>query len=119
MAEGARVFEGTHDFTSFAASDPDLAARRGHGEDGDEGHEGNFRTIFESSWAEDGDLLTYRARGNGFLHHMVRNLVGTFVDVGRGQIAAESIARILTTRSRSEAGATAPARGLFLDSVEY
>ena len=119
MWEAAALVMGTHDFTSFAASDPDLAARRGHGEDGDEGHEGNFRTIFESSWAEDGDLLTYRARGNGFLHHMVRNLVGTFVDVGRGQIAAESIARILTTRSRSEAGATAPARGLFLDSVEY
>jgi tRNA pseudouridine38-40 synthase len=58
-------------------------------------------------------------RGNGFLHHMVRNLVGTFADVGRGQVEPEEIARILRARSRGEAGATAPARGLFLDSVEY
>jgi tRNA pseudouridine38-40 synthase len=50
---------------------------------------------------------------------MVRNLVGTFADVGRGQVEPEEIARILRARSRGEAGATAPARGLFLDSVEY
>jgi tRNA pseudouridine38-40 synthase len=117
MADAAKLIIGTHDFTSFAASDPDLTTRRG--EDEDEGREGNVRTILESSWTEDGDVLTYRVRGNGFLHHMVRNLVGTFVDVGRGQMAAEEIARILTARSRGEAGATAPARGLFLDSVEY
>jgi tRNA pseudouridine38-40 synthase len=117
MREAATLVLGTHDFTSFAASDPDLTTRRG--EDEDEGREGNVRTILESSWTEDGDVLTYRVRGNGFLHHMVRNLVGTFVDVGRGQMTAEEIARILAARSRGEAGATAPARGLFLDSVEY
>ena len=50
---------------------------------------------------------------------MVRNLVGTFVDVGRGQVEPAEIARILDAKSRSEAGATAPARGLFLDNVEY
>ncbi|MGB9030150.1 MAG: tRNA pseudouridine synthase A, partial [Acidobacteriaceae bacterium] len=118
LREGAKLVVGTHDFTSFAASDPDLTERRGPGV-GEEVREANVRTIFESAWTEDGDLLTYRVRGNGFLHHMVRNLVGTFVDVGRGQGEPEEIARILQARSRGAAGATAPARGLFLESVEY
>jgi tRNA pseudouridine38-40 synthase len=81
------------------------------------------RTIYSSAWelrANDaGALLVYRVRGNGFLHHMVRNLVGTMVDVGRGQLALEEIPRILAARNRSAAGPTAPARGLFLHSVEY
>jgi tRNA pseudouridine38-40 synthase len=119
MQVGAKLVLGTHDFTSFAASDPDLSARRGLGEGDDEGCEGNVRTIFESSWSKDGNLLVYRVRGNGFLHHMVRNLVGTFVDVGRGQTEPEEVAGILEARLRGEAGATAPARGLFLDSVDY
>ncbi len=118
MQEAARLTMGTHDFTSFAASDPDLAARRAE-EGGEPAREGNVRTIFDSEWREEDELLVYRVRGNGFLHYMVRNLVGTFVDVGRGQIAPEDVARILEARSRSAAGATAPARGLFLDSVEY
>ena len=91
LREGAKLVVGTHDFTSFAASDPDLTERRGPGV-GEEVREANVRTIFESAWTEDGDLLTYRVRGNGFLHHMVRNLVGTFVDVGRGQGEPEEIA---------------------------
>ena len=121
MREAAAAVMGRHDFTSFAASDPDLATRCEGEECEDAG--GNVRTIFESSWTEDGDLqgglLSYRVGGDGFLHHMVRNLVGTFVDVGRGQLEASEVARILDAQSRSEAGATAPARGLFLDSVEY
>jgi tRNA pseudouridine38-40 synthase len=68
---------------------------------------------------DSGDLLVDRVRGNGFLHHMVRNLVGTMIDVGRGHLSVEEIPRILAARSRSEAGPTAPARGLFLHSVEY
>jgi tRNA pseudouridine38-40 synthase len=134
MQEAAKLVIGTHDFTSFAASDPDLHSvqrkaclpgtpdlteRRGAEDGGDEAREGNIRTIFESGWTEDGDVLTYRVRGNGFLHHMVRNLVGTFVDAGRGRTETEEIGRILQVRSRDAAGATAPARGLFLDSVEY
>ena len=81
------------------------------------------RTIFSSAWEQrptaDGDLLVYRIRGNGFLHHMVRNLVGTMIDVARGQLALAEIPRILAARRRSEAGPTAPARGLFLHSVDY
>lgn len=117
MQRAAEGFTGTHDFTSFAASDPDLTTRRGE-ENGAE-PENNIRTIFDSELSEEGDLLLYRVRGNGFLHHMVRNIVGTLIDAGRGQIAPEDIGRILEARSRSAAGATAPARGLFLDRVEY
>jgi tRNA pseudouridine38-40 synthase len=117
MNHAAAGVLGTHDFTSFAASDPDLATRRD--EDGNDDPAGTVRTIFDSGWSEEGERLVYRVRGNGFLHHMVRNLVGTFVDVGRGHMEPEAIDRILKARSRAEAGPTAPARGLFLDSVEY
>jgi tRNA pseudouridine38-40 synthase len=127
MQEAAEQVVGTHDFTSFAASDPDLAARRAVGMSNPEAHSeedtsegaGNVRTVFESDWRREGDLLIYRVRGDGFLHHMVRNLVGTFVDVGRGALEAEQISRILHARSRAEAGPTAPARGLWLDRVGY
>ena len=125
MQHAAALIIGEHDFTSFAASDPDLSTRKsapGANEPLDpDARAGNIRTIYSSTFAagEEGELLVYRVRGNGFLHHMVRNLVGTFTDVGRGHIAPEDITRILAERSRSAAGPTAPARGLFLDSVEY
>ena len=84
---------------------------------------GKIRTVFSSTWEQRStdacDLLLYRVRGNGFLHHMVRNLVGTMIDVARGQLALDEIPRIIAARSRSEAGPTAPARGLFLHSVDY
>lgn len=119
MRTAAKFVVGEHDFTSFAASDPDQATRIGAEDDEEPGRRGKVRTIFASEWTEEGELVVYRVRGDGFLHHMVRNLVGTFVDAGRGQIAAEDVQRILEARSRGAAGATAPARGLFLDSVEY
>jgi tRNA pseudouridine38-40 synthase len=81
------------------------------------------RTIFSSGWkerqSEAGSLLVYCVRGNGFLHNMVRNLVGTMLDVGRGRMSLGEIPGILAARSRAAAGPTAPARGLFLVSVEY
>ena len=115
MQRAAALVVGEHDFTSFAATDPDLSAR-----DTSLGtpHD-SIRTIFSSSWHEGENLLIYKVSGNGFLHHMVRNLVGTFLDAGRGHIAPDEIAVILQRRSRAAAGATAPASGLFLDCVEY
>ncbi|HET8636757.1 MAG TPA: tRNA pseudouridine(38-40) synthase TruA, partial [Acidobacteriaceae bacterium] len=116
MRRAATLVVGEHDFTSFAATDLDLAARQSEAD----APPNNIRTIFSSDWAkQEDDLLIYRVRGNGFLHHMVRNLVGTFLDAGRGHIAPEDITAILQQKSRSAAGPTAPARGLFLDSVEY
>ena len=126
----ARVFEGEHDFQSFAANDPELSERNGGGDEPADGAAGlripvasTVRTIYSSGWelrqGEAGAMLVYHVRGNGFLHHMVRNLVGTMLDVGRGHLAVEEIPRILAARDRSAAGPTAPARGLFLHSVEY
>jgi tRNA pseudouridine38-40 synthase len=126
LQESAAAFVGEHDFRSFAASDPDVATRSGEGQEAgaiQTETRTTVRTIFASEWREemkDGfRLLVYRVRGNGFLHHMVRNLVGTTLDVGRGYLSIEEIARIFAARSRAAAGPTAPARGLFLHSVEY
>jgi tRNA pseudouridine38-40 synthase len=111
MAESARLVEGEHDFTSFAAVDP---------ERGQEGREAtNVRTIFSSVFVREGDELTYTVRGRGFLHHMVRNLLGTFILVGKRTLRSSDILRILHAQDRSAAGATAPASGLCLVSVEY
>jgi len=115
MARAAALVLGEHDFTSFAASDPDAASR-----DAEPGRELDcVRTILESRWIIEPSQFGYRVTGSGFLHHMVRNLVGTFLEVGRGSIAVESIPSILAARSRSAAGPTAPARGLFLVDVKY
>ena len=111
MAGAANLVVGEFDFTSFAAVDPE------RGKDGDV--VSNVRTIFASVWARDGEELVYTVRGSGFLHHMVRNLVGTFLLVGRGTLQVEDVTRILEARNRSAAGATAPAAGLYLVSVEY
>ena len=111
MAEAAVLVEGEHDFTSFAAVDP---------ERGLEGREvSNVRTIFSSRLQRDGEELIYTVRGRGFLHHMVRNLVGTFILVGKGTLRSSDIPRIMRARERSAAGATAPASGLCLVNVEY
>ena len=124
LQQAAQAFVGQHDFLSFAASDPDLGTRENPGLQIHDGKQkGTIKTIFSSAWSQmetaDGPLLVYRVRGSGFLHHMVRNLVGTMLEVGRGKFKVGDIARILAARDRSAAGPTAPARGLFLHSVEY
>ena len=142
---------GEHDFTSFAAVDPeegkgrvdagdppararvdagDSPARvcvdagdspaRARVDAGDPPAErSNVRTIFSSTWERQGDELIYTVRGSGFLHHMVRNLVGTFLLVGKGSLDQAGFRRILERKDRSAAGSTAPASGLYLVSVEY
>jgi tRNA pseudouridine38-40 synthase len=120
MARAAGLVVGEQDFTSFAAVDPDKSFNhRGHGGTQESPPASNVRTIFSSSWERQGDELVYSVRGSGFLHHMVRNLVGTFILVGKRTLQAEDIARILEARNRSAAGATAPACGLYLLNVEY
>jgi tRNA pseudouridine38-40 synthase len=132
----AAAFLGERDFRSFAATDPDFATRSQESGsmiqpqapqrqvlvDGVEARTA-IRTIYSSDWRQqttDGfKLLVYRVRGNGFLHHMVRNLVGTMLDVARGYMHLHDIPAILATHDRALAGPTAPARGLFLHSVEY
>ena len=120
MADAAAKVIGEFDFTSFAAVDPDRVRRIAAAEDGDEDAPTNVRTIFSSDFRRDVDELIYEVRGNGFLHHMVRNLVGTFFLVGKGSLRVDAIPAILAARERSaNPGATAPASGLALMSVEY
>ena len=138
MMAAAEVVVGEHDFTSFAAVDPERVERMSNGlqpiATDAQAHDGagntgaavaaggavsNVRMIFSSSWGRVADELVYTVRGNGFLHHMVRNLVGTFVLVGKGTVTRDNFAGILATRNRSAAGPTAPASGLFLVGVEY
>jgi tRNA pseudouridine38-40 synthase len=114
IRQAASFVIGEHDFTSFAAVD----SERGR-EDEISDARSNVRRIFASTWERAGEELLYVVRGSGFLHHMVRNLVGTCVLVGRGTLKPEDVAAILEARNRSAAGATAPASGLYLVSVEY
>jgi tRNA pseudouridine38-40 synthase len=118
MLRATRFVEGQHDFTSFAAVDPDRAQRLAETDDQDAPT--NVRRIFSSAFHRNAEELVYEVSGNGFLHHMVRNLVGTFLLVGKGTLRPEDIATILEARSRSaNPGATAPAAGLYLVRVEY
>jgi tRNA pseudouridine38-40 synthase len=160
LQQAASHILGAHDFTSFAASDPDQSTRNaahpktiedesaGTNSSPSPNHENvisteaahglivsraveksasppplsttpadNTRTIHYSAWHQQEDLLIYRITGNGFLHHMVRNLVGTFVEAAAHRI--DAIPTILAARSRSAAGPTAPASGLFLVEVIY
>jgi tRNA pseudouridine38-40 synthase len=127
MFSAAELVAGEHDFTSFAAVDPDRA--QSMADSTSDAQPTNVRTIFSSQWERRpaqfgggvpaGYELVYTVRGNGFLHHMVRNLVGTFLMVGKGSLTAMDIPRILEARNRSAASATAPACGLYLVSVEY
>jgi tRNA pseudouridine38-40 synthase len=126
LERAADLFVGTYDFLSFAATDPDQAARSAAEEAGGEEDMtslGAVRTVYQSWWEQkqidDGTMVLYRVRGNGFLHHMVRNLVGTMLDVGRGYRRAEEIPGMIAARARAAAGPTAPPQGLFLHSVEY
>ena len=140
MEQAAAFILGEHDFTSFAAVDPDRTVRSaggphapaeeaeenvggpdfpGIGRCGEEKHASHIRTIHESRFERrDGELL-YIVRGNGFLHHMVRNLAGTFLLVGKGSLAPRDIPAILAARDRRAAGPTAPPEGLYLVEVEY
>jgi tRNA pseudouridine38-40 synthase len=110
MQEAATYVLGEHDFTSFAAADP---------ERGMEGEISNVRSILSSECSKSGLELVYQVCGTGFLHHMVRNLVGTLILAGKGTIKPKDVPRIIDAKNRSAAGATAPARGLYLMKVEY
>jgi tRNA pseudouridine38-40 synthase len=127
LQQAAAHILGTHDFTSFAANDPDQSTRADQLSEAAPHSTPNSqlpvpcltRTIFHSTWSQQEELLIYRITGSGFLHHMVRNLVGTFVEAGANRISPDTIPTILAARNRSAAGPTAPASGLFLVEVEY
>jgi tRNA pseudouridine38-40 synthase len=108
MMQAARLLEGEHDFSAFAAADPIDGLGRS-----------KVRRIFSSCLTREGDRLVYRVRGSGFLKHMVRNIVGVLLEVGKGNLGPAAIEARLKPGCKIPAGPSAPARGLFLVSVEY
>lgn len=116
LGRALAVLKGTHDFSAFRASGC--------------GASGPVRTIKDASVAEhaaiefmtvslQGDFIKVRIEGDAFLRHMVRAIVGTLVEVGRGKIRAEDMEEILRAGDRALAGPTAPAQGLFLERINY
>jgi tRNA pseudouridine38-40 synthase len=108
MHEAAALLEGEHDFTAFAAADERDALGRS-----------KVRRIFRSELIRGPDRLLYRVTGSGFLKHMVRNIVGTLIEAGKGNCDRERLRRLLTAPAGVKAGPTAPACGLFLVRVTY
>jgi tRNA pseudouridine38-40 synthase len=106
MHLAAAELAGRHDFTSFTSPEE---LPKGSPE----------RTMHRSDLSATDDELVYTVRGSGFLHHMVRNIAGTLIEVGKGNWRAADIARILAARDRRAAGPAVPAKGLWLVDVEY
>jgi tRNA pseudouridine38-40 synthase len=104
MRKATRHFVGARDFTSFSSDDPGKK---------------KLREIDEFRMRVKGEEITFTVRGKSFLRYMVRNMVGTVLDVGRGKIAAADIPAIFAAKDRRRAGQTAPAKGLTLLQVKY
>lgn len=111
MSETARLFLGTHDWTAFSSAKSDC--------------ENKIRTIsdftVESFWDNraNSSIIEFRITGNGFLRYMVRSIVGTMLEVGRGEKDSDTILSAIVSGDRSLAGKTAPAQGLTLLKVYY
>lgn len=105
MREAAVVLEGTHDFSSFR--DSECSAKT------------PVKTIFSINVQRESDLILVEVIGSGFLKQMVRNVVGTLVDMARGRLDPNSMLQVLSARDRRRAGVTAPAHGLCLEWVSY
>jgi tRNA pseudouridine38-40 synthase len=108
IAEFAPLLEGEHDFSAFAASD-----------DRDALGLSKVRRIFSAGADFDKGRLIFRVRGSGFLKHMVRNVVGVLLEVGKGNVNRDEFLARLQPGCGIPPGPTAPARGLFLVNVEY
>lgn len=104
MRSEAKSLLGTHEFKGFMSSGSSV--------------KDTVRTIHNISIDNSGDLIVLEVEGNGFLYNMVRIIVGTLVDIGRGRID-KSLEEIIASQDRGEAGHTAPAHGLFLKKVHY
>lgn len=105
MREASRYFLGEHDFKSFCSNKKMKKS--------------TVRILKAIEFEEEGSRLFIRYTGNGFLHHMVRILMGTLIEVGEGKRSPKEMKEILKAMDRSAAGATAPAEGLFLEKVSY
>jgi tRNA pseudouridine38-40 synthase len=105
MQRGAAFLVGTHDFSAFRAGTCAAATP--------------VRTVTQAAWRRAGELWHFEITGNAFLQHMVRIIVGTLLEVGRGKRSPDEVAAILASRDRRSAGKTAPPQGLCLVEVRY
>src|SRR6202008_3213858 len=112
MRDAAARFVGSHDFASFAAST---------GSEDDDKERSTVRVIYSTELARsaDNEELIFTVRGRSFLRYMVRKMVGTLLDVGRGRLAPEDVDKLYELRDRSKSGPTVPAQGLCMVSVEH
>ena len=105
MREAASFLIGRHDFASFCGSGAQVKS--------------TVRTVTRAEIFRDGDIVTIRISGTGFLYNMVRIIAGTLIEIGNGQYPPEKMKEIMDARDREAAGPTAPARGLTLMGIEY
>jgi tRNA pseudouridine38-40 synthase len=105
MAEAARALVGTHDFSAFRAAACAAASP--------------VRTVYEATWRPEGPFWHFEITGNAFLQHMVRIVVGTLLEVGRGRRSPAYTREVLESRDRRRAGKTVPSHGLYLVTVRY
>lgn len=105
MNEAGSLLVGKHDFTSFSKLHTDVKT--------------NVCEVFEAAWNEEKGVLVFRIRADRFLRNMVRAVVGTLVEVGKGKISIGEVQRILDSKDRGNAGMSVPAKGLFLTRVDY
>jgi len=106
MAAAAALLVGEHDFAAFRAADAEVVRS-------------TVRRVFASRVGRDDEVLVYRIEATAFLKHMVRNIVGTLVEVGSGVRSAGDLAAVIESRDRGRAGPTAPPHGLCLVAVRY
>jgi tRNA pseudouridine38-40 synthase len=105
MKDASKFFIGEHDFIAFAAAKNSSKT--------------TVRTIYDIEWKENGEKIFFEITGSGFLMKMVRNIMGTLIEIGNNKRDVNSINDILKSKNRDLAGATAPANGLFLKEVFY
>ena len=105
MRTAAGYLKGEHDFKSFCSPHTEVKE--------------TVRTVHSLEIEKEGDIITVRISGNGFLYNMVRIIVGTLINVGRGACPPEKVKEILEARDRRKAAATAPAKGLVLKHIRY
>jgi tRNA pseudouridine38-40 synthase len=112
MVEAARLFEGEHDFSSFAASS---------GSEDDDRDRNVVRRILSSEMVREANReeMAYVVRGRSFLRYMVRKIVGTLLEVGKGRLTPADIAKLFESRDRSRSGPTVAPEGLYLVSLDY
>lgn len=105
MNEAAKILFEYEDFTSFSKLHTDVKT--------------NNCKIYHAEWKENGDELVFTVKADRFLRNMVRAIVGTLVEVGRGKIAVEDFRQVIESKNRSNAGSSVPGHGLFLAEIEY